>query len=758
MQKRIWMMGLTSLVLLTLSVAGFAQMAENEIDQKVSALLKKMTLEEKVGQMTQVTIQAVSKTRGSENSKHELDQAKLEEAITKYHVGSLLNVYDAAHSLAYWHEVITRIQDVATQKTRLKIPVIYGIDAIHGANYTREATLFPQSIAMAATRNTGLMKQAAAITAYEVRASGIPWNFNPVLGMGRQPLWPRLWETFGEDPYLTSEMAEAYVKGSEGDDNNVAAKDKVAACMKHYLGYSVPLSGKDRTPAWIPERMLRDIFLPPFKRAVDAGVHTVMVNSTEINGIPTHSDHYLLTEVLRNELGFKGFVVSDWEDVNRLYSRDKVAASRQEAVKMAVMAGVDMSMVPYDFSFYNDLLDLANSGEVPMWRIDEAVGRILRVKYQLGLFENPYPDKSLAANVSSEASVQTSLQAAREAMTLLKNRDNFLPLRKDMKVLVTGPTANLRSVLNGGWTYTWQGNAESLYPKEKLTILEAVQAKVGKSQVTYQPGADFDKVLDLAKTVEAARAADVAVVCIGEATYCETPGNIHDLNISPAQMELALALEKSGTPVVLVLVEGRPRVITPAVEDASAILMAYLPGPEGGRAVADVLFGDYNPGGKLPITYPRSSNDLVCYDYKPVEIDDSNKMNPLWLFGHGLSYTTYTYQNLKLDKKKIGEDETLNVSLTVTNSGKMAGKEVVELYLSDLVRSVSPPVRQLKRFQGVYLKPGESQTVQFTLSSADLTFHGRNNKITLEAGEFMVAVGDLSDTFELVLPQDKAQK
>lgn len=758
MRKWIWMTGLSCLVLMTLTVAGLAQMPEKEIDQKVSALLKRMTLEEKVGQMTQVAIQVVSKSRGSENSTHELDPVKLEEAITQYHVGSVLNVYDTAHTLDHWHEVITRIQNVATEKTRLKIPVIYGIDAIHGANYTREATLFPQSIAMAATRNVDLMKKAAAITAYEVRASGIPWNFNPVLGMGRQPLWPRLWETFGEDPYLTSEMAEAYVKGSEGDDNNVAAKDKVAACMKHYLGYSVPLSGKDRTPAWIPERMLREIFLPPFKRAVDAGVHTVMVNSSEINGIPAHSDHFLLTELLRNELGFKGFVVSDWEDVNRLHSRDRVAASRRDAVKMAVMAGIDMSMVPYDFSFYEDLLDLAKNGEVPMWRIDEAVGRILRVKYQLGLFENPYPDKSLAANVGSEASAQVSLQAAREALTLLKNRDNFLPLRKDMKVLVTGPTANLRMVLNGGWTYIWQGNVESLYPKEKMTILEAIQAKVGKSQVTYQPGADFDRVLDLDQTIEAARAADVAIVCIGEAPYCETPGNIHDLNISPAQMELALALEKSGTPVVLVLVEGRPRVITPAVEDASAILMAYLPGPEGGRAVADVLFGDFNPCGKLPITYPRSSNDLVCYDYKPVEIDETNKMNPLWLFGHGLSYTTYTYQDLKLSKKKIGEDETLNVSLTVTNSGEMAGKEVVELYLSDLIRSVSPPVRQLKRFQGIYLKPGESRTVSFTLGSGDLAFHGRDNKITLEAGEFKVAVGDLSATFELALPQDKAQK
>lgn len=736
----------------------YGQKSEQEIDRNVKELLSKMTLEEKVGQMTQVTIQAVSAVRGTAEQAHRLDPAKLEEAIVKYHVGSILNVYDVAHPLDYWHEVITQIQDVATQKTRLGIPIIYGIDAIHGANYTREATLFPQSIAMAAARNPDLMKRSGEITAYEVRASGIPWNFNPVLDLARTPLWPRLFETFGEDPYLASVLGAAYIKGLEGENNDVGAPDKVAACMKHYLGYGFPMSGKDRTPAWIPERILRDIFLPPFKKAVEAGVHTVMVNSGEINGIPAHSDYHILTEILRHELGFKGLVVSDWEDINRIYSRDKVAPTRKEAVRIAVMAGVDMSMVPYDFSFYEDLLALAKAGEVPLSRIDEAVGRILWVKFRLNLFENPYPDKKMKEKVGSEEFAAVSLQAAREALTLLKNEGNYLPLAKNKKVLVTGPAANLRSVLNSGWTYTWQGNEESLYPKNKKTILEAIQAKIGAERVAYVPGSTFDEALDIAQAVEAAKNADVAIICIGENAYCETPGNIHDLSLPKAQLDLAAAIQQSGTPAVLVLVEGRPRIITPVADDSKAILMAYLPGPEGGLAIADVLFGDYNPGGKLPFTYPRHPNDLVCYDYKPLETDDPNKMNPLYFFGHGLSYSAFEYRNLEITPRAAKDGEPIQVKVTVKNTGERAGKEIVELYLSDLYRSVSPPVRQLKRFSGALLQPGESKTVEFTLNRDDLAFHGRDDKYVVEPGEFKVAVGNLSATFEIVETAGKASR
>jgi beta-glucosidase len=744
------------LSILFLTSAGFSQKPEEEIEKKVNELLSKMTLEEKVGQMTQVTIQAVSAVQGTATQAHKLDPTKLEEAIVNYHVGSILNVYDAAHSVDYWHEVITQIQDAATQKTRLGIPIMYGIDAIHGANYTLKATLFPQSIAMAATRNTELMKKNGEITAYEVRASGIPWNFNPVLGVGRSPLWSRLFETFGEDPYLVSMMGEAYIKGLEGENNDVGAPDKVAACMKHYLGYSFPMSGKDRTPAWIPERMLRDIFLPPFQKAVEAGVHTVMVNSSEINGIPAHSDHYILSEILRNELGFKGFVVSDWQDINNLYTRDKVASSRKEAVRMAVMAGVDMSMVPYDYSFYNDLLELAKEGEVPQSRIDEAVGRILRVKFRLNLFENPYPDKSMKAKVGSAEFAAVSLQAAREALTLLKNNGNSLPLDKNQKVLVTGPTANMRSLLNSGWTYTWQGNEESLYPKNKKTILEAIQAKIGEENVTYLPGSTIDTLIDVDKAAEAAKKADVAIVCIGEQAYCETPGNIHDLTLPRAQLDLVAAIQKTGTPVVLVLVEGRPRIITPVVDKSTAILMAYLPGPEGGQAVADVLFGDFNPCGKLPFTYPRNPNDLVCYDHKPLERDDPNKMDPLYPFGHGLSYTTFEYSSLELQPKAIDQNEPVNIKVTVKNTGSRAGREVVELYLSDLYRSVSPPVKQLKRFTAVQLQPGESRTIEFSLDKKDFSFSGRDGKYTVEPGEFKVAAGNLSSVFELMPTAEKA--
>ena len=605
----------------------------SEIAHKVENLLSEMTLSEKVGQMTQITLEAVSQTEGKLDQKYQVNPKKLRKAITKYHIGSILNVHGSALTLDEWQQLITQIQDLATNETRLSIPILYGIDAIHGANYTREATLFPQNMAMAATRNRSLVDKSAAITAYEMRASGIPWNFNPVLDVGRNPLWPRLYETYGEDPHLVSTLGSAYIRGLSGEAQPIVAADKVAGCAKHYVGYSFPLSGKDRTPAWIPERMLRDYFLPPFERAIAAGVQTVMVNSSEINGIPVHSDRYLLTDVLRQELGFQGFVVSDWEDVKNLYQRDRVASSPKEAVFMAVMAGLDMSMVPYDFSFYNYLIELVQEGKIPESRIDQSVRRILRVKFALNLFENPYPDPELKNQVGSREFTQVSLQAAREALTLLKNEQELLPLNKNQKILVTGPNANLRSVLNGGWTYTWQGDEESLYPKTQATILSALQAKLGVANVTYIGGTTFDQAVNIEEAVAVAQNVDLAIVVLGEPTYTETPGNIHDLTLPKAQLQLAAAIAKTGTPIVLVLVEGRPRIITPIVDDAQAILMAYLPGAFGADAIADVLFGDYNPSGKLPITYPRHPNDLVSYDHKAIETDNPNKLDPLYPFG-----------------------------------------------------------------------------------------------------------------------------
>ncbi|MBX2976831.1 MAG: glycoside hydrolase family 3 C-terminal domain-containing protein [Ignavibacteriaceae bacterium] len=717
------------------------------IEKKVKELVAKMTIEEKVGQMTQVTIQTVSKTQGTKSQSHVLDEAKLEEAILKYHVGSLLNVYDVAHTPEYWHEVITKIQDIATKKSRLKIPVMYGIDAIHGATYTVGATLFPQAINMGASFNKELAKRSGEITSIETRASGIPWNFYPVLDLGRQPVWPRLWETFGEDVYLTSVLGSEYIKGAQGDD--LSKDNSAATCLKHYIGYSFPFNGKDRTPAFMSERTLREYFLPPFEAGVKAGALTVMVNSAEVDGIPTHSDYRLLTEILRNELKFKGLVVSDWEDIKRLYTRDRVAESPKEAVRMAVMAGVDMSMVPYDYSFYELLVELVKEKSVPMKRIDEAVSRILMVKYELGLFENAYPKKELIAKIATEEHTKVNLEAAHETITLVKNDKNILPLSKDKKVLVTGPTANLLSALNGGWTLTWQGDEEALYPKNKKTILKAIEDKLGKDNVVYVEGTTFNKDVNIKEAVSAAENVDAVILCIGEKAYCETPGNIDDLNLDHAQIELATHLIKTGKPVITVLVEGRPRVIKSIAEKSKAVLVAFLPGMEGGVATADILFGDANPSGKLPVTYPKGPNDIVHYDYKPLEFFDANAYTPQWSFGHGLSYTTFEYSDLKLAKNVISKNEDLTVTVKVTNTGKREGKEAVLLFLTDLYGSVSRPNKQLQGFEKINLKPAETKEVSFTIKPEQLSFIGRDNKRITEAGDFVITVGNLKSEFKL---------
>jgi len=717
---------------------------EKQMEKKIDELLAKMTLEEKVGQMTQVTLEVVAGETGDDGSL-KLDEKKLQDAIVTHQVGSILNCGGQARSVDNWQEIITQMQTMAIKETRLGIPIIYGIDAIHGANYTLGATIFPQHIAMAATGNVDLVRKEGEITALEVRASGMPWNFSPVLGLGRNPMWPRHWETFGEDAYIGSVMAAAYVEGQQGND--ISQPTKVAACMKHYLGYSVPLSGKDRTPAYIPERQLRQLFLKPFAAAAKAGVATAMVNSSEINGIPVHSDRFILVDLLRDELGFEGFVVSDWADINNLYTREMVAKDQREAVKMAVMAGIDMSMVPYDYSFYDHLVDLVKTGEVPMSRIDQAVADILRVKFQLGLFERPYPDKQLKEQFATDASRQVNLQAAREAITLLKNEGGILPLGKDKKVLVTGPCSNKLSILNGGWTITWQGDNETLYPQEKSTILEAVRDKIGASNVEYIEAVTFDKELDISRAVSAASRVDVIVACLGEPTYCETPGNIDDLTLTAPQIRLVKELTKTGKPIVMVLTEGRPRVIRTIVDDAGAILTAYLPGMEGGQAIVDVLFGDANPSGKLPFTYPKYSGWHVCYDHKKSEDAAPNKFDPQWEFGHGLSYTTFKYGNLKLDKKQLSPNDKLTVTVNIANTGSREGAEIVQLYLSDVVASVTPPVKSLKRFSKVHLKPGQSKTVRFELGWDDFAFIGRENKSVVEPGEFKISIGGLTESF-----------
>ena len=715
--------------------------------RRVRDLLNKMTLEEKIGQMTQVSIEVVSRGEGGRAEPHEIDPAKLEEALLKYHVGSILNVANSAYSLEHWHEIITKIQDVATKKTRLGIPVLYGIDAVHGVNYTLGATIFPQHIAMAATWNRELVRREGEITAREMRASGIPWNFSPVLDIGRHPAWPRLFETFGEDVYLASVMAREYVVGLQGD--NIAGRDKVAACLKHYVGYSTPLTGKDRTQALIPEMTLREYFLPPFQAGLEAGAPSVMVNSSEVNGIPGHANSFLLKNVLRDEFKYTGLVVSDWEDVKRLHTRDRVADSPKEAVRLAVMSGIDMSMVPLDFSFYDLLLELAREGSVPMSRIDEAVGRILTLKSMLGLFESPYPDESLKTKFGSRESEQANLQAARECITLLQNKDQILPLSKTTRVLVTGPTASMLSVMNSGWTITWQGDIEALYPKEKPTILQAIKDKVGEGNVTYIPGATVDSVVNIQAAVDALKSHDVAVVCLGERAYCESPGNIDDLTLDEAQLALASALMKTGKPVILVLIEGRPRIIERIADGARGIIMGYLPGMEGGKALADVLFGDFNPCGRLPFTYPRHPNDLMTYDHKPLDIADTNRFHPQFPFGFGLSYTSFHYSNLEVQPIVSNPRPKFNISVKVRNAGSIAGKEVVQVYLTDLYGTISRPVKQLKRFEKVLLRPGEERKMEFSLEWNDLSFIGKENKRIVEPGRFRVTVANLTEEFEL---------
>jgi beta-glucosidase len=735
---------------------------ERDHTQKIEDLLKRMTLEEKVGQMTQLTIGMVVNGRDQDIK---IDPAKLEKAIVKYGVGSILNVSDQALTLDRWHEIIGDIQGAA-KKTRLGIPVIYGIDSIHGANYIQGATLFPQEIGMAATWNPELMKRAAEITAIETRAAGIPWSFSPVLDLGRNPLWPRFWETFGEDPYLAKVMGVAFVRGLEGAD--VSSNNQVAASLKHYMGYSFPLTGRDRTPAWIPENYLREYFLPTFDAAVKAGARTVMINSGEINGVPGHVNKHILTDILRGELGFKGFVVSDWEDIKKLVTTWRIAATEKEATRQAIMAGIDMSMVPLDYSFADHLIALVKEGAVPQSRIDEAVRRILRVKFELGLFEKPVPTAALKAKFALPESRQVSLQAARESLTLLKNANNILPLAKTTKVLVTGPTSDSMISLNNGWSYVWQGSEESLYPKDRPTIRKAIEEKVGASNVTFVQGTkitrpagstsnntptDKEEEVDIAAAVSAAQNVDVIVLALGEGSYCETPGNVTDLTIGEPQIKLAEALKATGKPIVMVLVEGRPRIINRIADSASAILMAYNPSNEGGTAIADVLFGDVNPSGKLPFTYPRTPNGLINYDHKPFETEDTAFGNmafkPQFEFGEGLSYTTFAYSDLRLGKQVITANEELPVSVTVTNTGRRAGKEAVLVYVSDLVASISPPRRRLRRFAKISLEPGQSRTLTFKLRRDDLSFIGADNKPVAEPGEFDVKVGGLTERFIL---------
>ena len=715
--------------------------------QKAETLLKKMTLEEKVGQMTQITLAIVAKG-GWSNQDGSLDPVALKKAVVDYKVGSILNT--TAHALAAdtWRQLITQIQD-ETKNTKLKIPVVYGLDGIHGQTYTLNSTLFPHNIGMAATRNVELAKAVTKVAAKELRASGVRWNFAPVLDIGRQPLWSRFPETYGEDVYIGKTMGAAVIKAYEED--GLKNPTAVASCMKHYLGYSNSRTGKDRTPIYLPEIEMREYYLPQFREAVKAGSSTIMINSSEINGIPVHADKYLLTDVLRKELGFQGLIVTDWEDIKRLHDRHNVASTPRQAVVMAINAGIDMSMVPSDFSFYDLLIEAVKKGEVPMSRIDDAVKRIIVLKYKLGLFDNPYPEPAAATNFGKPEYQTLALDAAHEAMTLLKNKDNVLPLSKNTKVLVAGPSAQSISALNGCWSYTWQGKEEQWYPADSKTILQAITDKVGAANVITTTGKGFDSAVnyDAAKLTTAATAADVIVLCIGEDAYAESPGNTRELALPEDQMTLAEAAIATGKPVILILTEGRPRFISAIEPSVKGILMAYWSGKKTAEAVADVLFGDYNPDGRLPFSYPRSMGEIVMYDRKPTEDvrevfnDNINTgYDPLFAFGHGLSYTTFEYSDLRLNSATLTGNAKLNVNITVKNTGNRDGKHTVELYTRDLYASITPCMKRLRAFQKINLKAGEEKKLTFTIDKNDLAFVNAKLKTATEPGEFEVMVGD----------------
>lgn len=670
---------------------------DKALEEKVEATLKKMSLDEKIGQMTQLTLDVV--TQGN-NVYHtafpvKLDEAMVDTVLKKYKVGSILNTpSNTPLTVNEWTAVIESLQKVAIAETG--IPLVYGVDQIHGTTYTIDGTLFPQEIGMGATFNPLLVYEGAKITAYETKAGNIPWNFSPVLDLGRDARWSRMWETYGEDSYLVSKMGVACVNGYQGGDPNHIGNDRVAACLKHFLGYGVPFSGKDRTPSYISEQDLRERHFQPFLDAIRAGALSVMVNSAMNNGLPFHANYTLLTQWLKEDLNWDGVIVTDWADIKNLYQRDKTCESVKEAVKIAINAGIDMSMVPYEWDFCIYLKQLVEEKEVPMSRIDDAVRRILRMKHRLNLFERPYWSPEEYPDFGSEKHALVALKAAEESITLLKNEDSVLPVDSGVKILVTGPNAHSMRTLNGGWTLSWQGEKTDIYAQKYNTILEAMIHKAGAGQIVYEPGVTYktsnppsvdipywaENEPEIEKAVAAARDVDYILLCVGENSYCETPGNLNDLTLSQNQLRLTKALAGTGKPVILVLNEGRPRIISEIEPLVKAVVQIYLPGNYGGDALANILYGDVNPSGKLPYTYPRYVHSLITYDHKPCENMDKMEgaynydavVSVQWAFGYGLSYTSFTYSNLKVDKKEFKAGDTLTFTVDVTNSGSRNGK------------------------------------------------------------------------------------
>ena len=721
-----------------------------QVEAKVEQVLKGMTLEEKAGQMVQLSIGIITA-----EGQDDVDPAKMDVIFGKYKVGSILNVMnDRALDREKTAEFITKIQESSMK--HIGIPCIYGLDMIHGASYLVDGTFYPQEINLGATFNREYAAMMGKAMAYETRAAQCPWVFSPVMDLGRDPRWPRQWESYGEDPYLQAEMARTETVAIQGEDPNHIDLEHAAVSIKHFMGYGVPHTGKDRTPAYIAENDLREKYFRPFKECFEAGALTAMVNSASINGVPTHANKELLTGWVKEQLGWDGMLVTDWADIDNLFSRDHVAADKREAVALGINAGIDMIMDPYDPECCNVIVDLAKSGDIPMERIDDAVRRILRLKVRLGLFENPTWEHEYPA-FASETFAKQSLAAAIESEVLLKN-DGILPLKGTERILVTGPNANSLRTLNGGWSYTWQGNADAFAPQYN-TILEALKARFPR--VNYVPGVEYDNeggswqsenASGISLAAAYAYLADVVVVCVGENSYCETPGNMDDLNLSKNQKELVRKVAATGKPVILVLNEGRPRIIGDIEPLVKAVVDVMLPSNYGGDALAALLAGDENFSGKLPFTYPKHINALHTYDYKVSEhrevMDGSYNydavMDVQWPFGFGLSYTNFEYSDFKLESPaEFKAGDVLKVSVKVTNTGERAGKEAVLLYSSDLVASLIPDVKRLRGFEKIALEPGESKTVTFEVPAKELAFVGADGKWRLEKGDFRLSCGGL---------------
>ncbi len=718
-----------------------------EVSDRVESLLTSMSIEEKVGQMTQLAIDLVLKGEiYNPDNPASIDEEKLNKAILTYGVGSLLNTPSGQYITPEdWQILISTIQDKAME-SRHKIPVLFGLDHIHGVSYIRNGTLFPQPLAMASTWNTDLVAEMSEVTAYESRAAGVPWSFSPAMDIGRNPVWPRLWESFGEDVLMNTEMGKAMVVGFQGDD--MSDPYHIAACLKHFTGYGMPLSGKDRTPAWIPDRYLREYFLPQYQASIDAGALTIMVNSGEINGIPTHADKRLLTDILRGEMGFEGLLVSDWQDIHYLYDRHHVATSLKDAVRLAIEAGLDMSMTPTTYDFADLLVELVKEGTISEERIDLSVRRILHVKERLGLFDSTHRPFSDFPAFGDAQNKNLNLQAAKESIILAKNNDNILPIPTTAKLLVTGPTANTMQTLMGGWSTTWQGDQVDNHLSQFNTISEAITGKFGKVNVTVMEEMDNTPML-----MTSARETDYIIYCLGETSYTEDQGNINDLSLPAAELQNVQQLASSGKPIILIVTEGRPRIITPMESISSAVLIGFYPGTYGGDAIASILAGETNPSGRMPITYPRYSNSLMTYDHKGTEdrvVDRSGStFDPLYRFGDGLSYSTYAYNDMSTDKTTYEKDDNIHLKLTVSNEGEMAGMETVSVFVRDVKASITPPVRRLRAFRKINLAPGTTEEITIDIPVQDLAFVGQDHEWIVEPGQFVIMVGDLSTVIEV---------